>query len=301
MEKVPFRVSPMLATLVERPFSKAGWVFEEKYDGVRMLAYKEDSKVTLISRNGIDRSMRYPTIAAEIATIKAKTLVLDGEIVVFDSDKISRFQLLQGSAGEAQYVVFDCLYENGKDLRREALSVRRKSLEKVMKPGPIVVVAKRLADDGVKAFEIATRRGLEGVIGKDSATSYAEGRSSAWLKVKINQQEEFVIGGFTAPAGSRNHFGALLLGAFRGNDLRYVGKVGTGFDEVRLGSLHRKMKTLVRTTSPFSSDVSEKGATFVSPKLVAQVAFTERTKEGKLRHPVFLGLRDDKSAREVRQ
>ena len=300
MEKVPFRVSPMLATLVERPFSRAGWVFEEKYDGVRTLAYKEDSEVTLVSRNGIDRSTRYPAIAAEIATIKAKTLVLDGEIVVFDSDKISRFQLLQGSAGEAQYAVFDCLYENGKDLRREALSARRKSLEKAVKPGPVVSVAKRLADDGVKAFEIATRRGLEGVIGKDSGASYAEGRSSAWLKVKINQQEEFVIGGFTPPAGSRNHFGS-FLGAFRGNGLRYVGKVGTGFDEARLGSLHRKMKTLVRATSPFSSDVSEKGATFISPKLVAQVAFTERTKDGKPRHPVFLGLRDDKSAREVRQ
>jgi ATP-dependent DNA ligase len=170
-----------------------------------------------------------------------------------------------------------------------------------VKPGPIVSVAKRLADDGIEAFEIATRRGLEGVIGKDSAASYAEGRSSAWLKVKINQQEEFVIGGFTPPAGSRNHFGSLLLGAFRGKGLRYVGKVGTGFDEDRLGSLHRKMKTLVRTTSPFSADVSEKGATYISPKLVAQVAFTERTKDGKLRHPVFLGLRDDKSAGEVRQ
>jgi bifunctional non-homologous end joining protein LigD len=200
-----------------------------------------------------------------------------------------------------KYAVFDCLYENGKDLRREPLAIRRKALEKVLKPGPVVRVAKRLADDGVKAFEMAMRLGLEGIIGKDSAASYTEGRSAAWLKVKINQQEEFVIGGFTAPAGSRHHFGALLLGAFRGRELRYVGKVGTGFNEQSLGSLHKRMKTLTRTSSPFSSRISEKGATFISPKLVAQIAFTERTKEGKLRHPVYLGLRDDKSVREVQK
>lgn len=301
MDKVPFRVSPMLATLVGQPFSKQGWVFEEKYDGVRMLAYKEGAKVSLISRNGIDRSNRYPTIAAALARLTAKTLLLDGEIVVFDSHKISRFQLLQQGGGQVKYAVFDCLYENGKDLRREPLAVRRSALEKVLKPDPIVSIAKRLADDGVKAFEIATRLGLEGVIGKDSSASYTEGRSVAWLKVKINQQEEFVIGGFTAPEGSRHYFGALLLGAFRGRELRYVGKVGTGFNEQSLGSLHKRMKTLARTTSPFSSHISERSATFISPKLVAQIAFTERTKEGKLRHPVYLGLRDDKSAREVRQ
>lgn len=289
----------MLATLVEEPFSKDGWVFEEKYDGVRMLAYKEGPKVSLISRNGIDRSSRYPTIAAEIAEVAAKTLLLDGEIVVFDSHKVSRFQLLQQGDGQVHYAVFDCLYENGRDLRREPLSLRRKTLEKMLKRGPIVRIAKRLADDGVEAFETATRLGLEGVIGKDSAAGYVEGRSTSWLKVKINQQEEFVIGGFTTPAGSRHHFGALLLGAYRGRELRYVGKVGTGFDEHSLGSLYKRMKTLARTTSPFSSDVNEKSATFVSPKLVAQIAFTEKTKEGKLRHPVYLGLRDDKSSREV--
>jgi len=301
MDKVPFRVSPMLATLVDQPFSKEGWVFEEKYDGVRMLAYKEGTKVSFVSRNGIDRSLRYPTVAAEIAKLRAKTLLLDGEIVVFDSHKVSRFQLLQQGGGRVKYAVFDCLYENGRDLRRLPLTLRRKALEKVLKPGALVSIAKRLADDGVKAFGVATRLGLEGVIGKDSSARYAEGRSAAWLKVKNSQQEEFVVGGFTAPEGSRHHFGALLLGAFRGRELRYVGKVGTGFGEGSLASLHKRMKMLARTTSPFSSEISEKGATFISPKLVAQIAFTERTKDGKLRHPVYLGLRDDKSVREVRQ
>jgi bifunctional non-homologous end joining protein LigD len=301
MEKVPFRISPMLATLVDEPFSREGWVFEEKYDGVRMLAYKEGSRVSLISRNGIDRSTRYPAIASEVGKIAAKTLLLDGEIVVFDSHKVSRFQLLQRGGGQVTYAVFDCLYTNCKDLRRESLSARRKALEKVVKPGGFIRIAKRLPNDGVKASEMATRLGLEGVIGKDSAASYTEGRSAAWLKVKIHQQEEFVIGGFTAPEGSRHHFGALLLGAYRGRELRYAGKVGTGFNEQSLASLHNKMRKLTRSSSPFSSDIKERGTTFISPKLVAQIAFTERTKDGKLRHPVYLGLRDDKSAREVRQ
>ena len=221
----------MLATLVDQPFSREGWVFEEKYDGVRMLAYKEGPRVTLISRNGIDRSARYPTVAAAIAKVKAKTLLLDGEIVVFDSQKVSRFQLLQQSEGRVKYAVFDCLYENGNDLRREPLTARRKALEKLVKSGVVVTLAKRLSDDGVKAFETAKRLGLEGVIGKDSASRYQEGRSAAWLKVKIHQEDEFVIGGFTAPEGNRHHFGALLLGAFRGRELKYAGKVGTGFDQ----------------------------------------------------------------------
>ena len=301
MDKIPFRIFPMLATLVDRPFSKEGWVFEEKYDGVRMLAYKEGRKVSLVSRNGIDRSNRYPTIAREIAKVNAKTLLLDGEIVVFDARRVSRFQLLQQGKGTVQFAVFDCLHKDGKDLRRETLSARRKVLEQAVKSSATVGIAKRLASDGLAAFEIATKRGLEGLIGKDTSTPYREGRSTAWLKVKINQQEELVIGGFTPPEGSRRHFGALLLGAFRGRELRYVGKVGTGFNQQILRSLHKKMKTLTRQSSPFSSETGEKSVTFISPKLVAQIAFTERTKNGKLRHPVYLGLRDDKSASEIRQ
>ena len=182
MEKIPFRISPMLATLVDRPFSKEGWVFEEKYDGVRMLAYKEGQKVSLISRNGIDRSNRYPTIAAEIAKLNAKTLLLDGEIVVFDARRVSRFQLLQQGKGNAQFAVFDCLYKDGRDLRRETLSARRKVLEQGVKLGATVEIAKRLANDGLHAFEIATKRGLEGLIGKDSFAPYLV---SLWSKLAL--------------------------------------------------------------------------------------------------------------------
>jgi bifunctional non-homologous end joining protein LigD len=301
MNKIPFRVAPMLATLVDEPFAKDHWVFEEKYDGVRMLAYKEGAKVSLVSRNGIDRTARYASIAAEIGKLRTTTLLLDGEIVVFDARKVSHFQLLQQGKGEARYAVFDCLYKDGRDLRRKPLSERREALKAAVKSGPLVQTASRLNTDGIAAFATARKRGLEGVIGKDSRAPYSEGRSQAWLKVKINQEEEFVIGGFTEPEGSRQHFGALLLGSFHNRDLQYVGKVGTGFNEKILTSLHRQLVRLERAKSPFASDVHEKSATFVSPQLVAQIAFTERTKDGKLRHPVYLGLRDDKGARDVQQ
>jgi bifunctional non-homologous end joining protein LigD len=289
----------MLATLVDAPFTKPDWVFEEKYDGVRILAYKEGSRVSLISRNAIDRTERFPEIAAAIQKLKADTLCLDGEVVVFDAKSVSRFQLLQQGKGRPKYATFDCLYASGRDLRREALAMRRTALEGfVTASGPLLLAA-RLAPDGIKAFQIASKRGLEGVIGKNQRSAYVQGRSKEWLKVKVHHEDEFVIGGFTPPAGSRKYFGALLLGAYVGDKLQYVGKVGTGFDEKTLADLHRKFQKLIRSKSPFASDVKEREATFLSPKLVAQVSFTEWTKDGKLRHPVFLGLRDDKEAQEV--
>jgi len=299
MSKIPFRVSPMLATLVDQPFSKKNWVFEEKYDGIRMLAYKDAQKTSLISRNRIDRTLRYPHIANELSKLEADTLLLDGEIVIFDANHVSQFQLLQQSKGTPHYAVFDCLFADGRDLRREPLSVRRKTLERFVTSGSVIQIAGRLADDGIAAFRVAMRRGLEGVVGKNSSAVYTEGRSNAWLKVKIQQKEEFVVGGFTAPEGNRLHFGALLLGEFHNHKLQYVGKVGTGFNDEILDLLHHKMKRLAQKASPFASAVNEKSTTYVSPQLVAQVSFTERTKSGKLRHPVYLGLRGDKTSREV--
>jgi ATP-dependent DNA ligase len=191
------------------------------------------------------------------------------------------------------------LYENDKDLRGESLTARREALERAIKTSPLLLLAKRLGTDGLKAFQAATKSKLEGVIGKHSTSRYVEGRSTEWLKVKVHQEDEFVIGGFTAPAGSRQHFGALLLGVYAGEQFRYVGKVGSGFDEKTLRALHDKFQRLVRDKSAFSSDIRERGATFIAPKLVAQISFTEWTRDGKLRHPVYLGLRDDKDPREV--
>lgn len=289
----------MLATLVDSPFDKANWIFEEKYDGVRMLAYKEGAKVSLISRNAIDRTARYPRIAEAIAKLKPDTLALDGEIVIFDSKKVSRFQFLQKGDGKPTFALFDCIYCDGKDLRKDPLSERRVALEQIVKPSSSLILSARLDADGVKAFEIAKKRGFEGLIAKDLSSKYVSGRSPAWLKVKLRKEDEFVIGGFTEPSGARHFFGALLLGVYNRGKLDYVGKVGTGFNEETLKSLYKKFGPLKRANSFFASDVRERDATFMAPKLVAQIGYTERTSDGKLRHPVYLGLRDDKSAKDV--
>jgi bifunctional non-homologous end joining protein LigD len=299
MAKVPFRVAPMLATLVDAPFNKPGWIYEEKYDGVRMLAYKEGAKVTLISRNAIDRTALYPKIAEAIAKLKADTLALDGEIVIFDADNVSRFQFLQKSDGRPTFAVFDCIYRDGKDLRKVPLSERRVALERSVRPSSNLILSARLDADGIKAFEIAKKKGFEGLIAKDLSSKYVSGRSPAWLKVKVRKEDEFVIGGFTEPTGARHFFGALLLGIYTRGRFEYVGKVGTGFNEETLKSLHKKLVGLKRASSPFNSDVREKNVTFITPKLVAQIGYTEWTSDGKLRHPVYLGLRDDKNAKEV--
>lgn len=166
MAKVLFRISPMLATLVDAPFQRRNWLFEEKYDGVRILAYKEGPHVSLISRNAIDRASRYSQIAAAIRALNAEALALDGEIVVFDAKNVSRFQLLQQGKGQPQYVVFDCMYADGRDLRDEPLSKRRQQLECFVRSSPPLLLSAQLAPDGLQAFQIASRRGLEGIVEK---------------------------------------------------------------------------------------------------------------------------------------
>ncbi len=297
-DRIPFRVRPMLATLVGEPFHRKGWVYEEKYDGYRILAYKEGKNVTLFSRNAKDRTETFRDVARAIERLRDRTLLLDGEVVAFDRKLVSRFQLLQQGSAPYVYAAFDCLYRNGRDLRSEPLPVRRKALEEVIDKVDHLFPSRRLDADGRKAYETAKRRGYEGLVAKDASAPYIEGRSTRWLKVKVHQEEEFVIGGYTPPAGSRAHFGALLLGAYGGPNFRYVGKVGTGFSQKTLTSLYRKFQPLVRKTSPFVVPPREKGATWLAPKLVAQVAFHEWTDDRKLRQPVFLGLRDDKKPGE---
>jgi bifunctional non-homologous end joining protein LigD len=292
----------MLATLVDAPFQEPGWIYEEKYDGIRIVATKDGGRVQLVTRNLIDRTADFPDIVAAIARLPAPTLVLDGEIVVFDADGISRFQLF-GADGRRKpvYVVFDLLFARGHDLRRRPLVERRAALEKEVATGGLLKLARRLAANGLEAFELARERGLEGIVAKDPASAYETGkRSMAWRKVKIRAEEEFVIGGCTAPAGARAHFGAILVGAFEGDRLRYAGKVGTGFTAATLADLARRFRALARATSPFVDAPRERDVTWLTPKLVAQVGFMERTGDGRLRHPVFLGLRDDKAPAEVR-
>jgi bifunctional non-homologous end joining protein LigD len=292
----------MLATLVDEPFHAPGWVYEEKYDGIRIIAEKTGARVRLITRNLIDRTADFPEVAAAIAKLAAPTLLLDGEVVVFDPKGISRFQLFGADVRRRPvYVVFDCLFARGGDLRARPLAERRAVLEKEVRPSGPLRLARRLASDGFKAFEAARERGLEGIVAKDAASTYETGkRSPAWRKVKVRAEEEFVIGGYTAPEGARTHFGAILIGAFEDGKLRYAGKVGTGFTGKTLVDLAQRFARLRRPASPFVDAPRMRDATWLEPTLVAQIGFMEKTGDGKLRHPVFLGLRDDKPAADVR-
>ena len=297
-DRIPFRVKPMLATLVSEPFDRRGWIYEEKYDGIRILAYKEGKDVKLLTRNDIDRTKGFPEVVDAIRGLKPATLLLDGELVIFDRKKVSRFQLLQQGKGEAVYAVFDCLYQQGKDLRRQPLSERQAAMKSLGRSG-VLIPSRRLATNGLEAYREAKKRDFEGLVAKDASSLYFEGRSTNWLKVKVHQEDEFVIGGFTKPAGTRKHFGALLLGAYQGGKLHYVGKVGTGFDEDLLASLFKKFTPLKIVRSTFVDPPRERDVTYIQPKLVAQISFQEWTADMKLRQPVFLGLRDDKKAAEV--
>jgi len=303
-DRIPFRVHPMLATLVHEPSDKPGWVYEEKYDGYRILAYKEGESVTLFSRNAKDRTATFVSIAEAVAKLPFRTLLLDGEVLVFDRRHISRFQLLQNQSAALEYAVFDCLYKNGNDLRGDALRERRSALDDLIAKtnghNTRIFASGRLAGSGLDAYKLAARKGFEGVIAKDESSPYIEGRSNKWLKFKVHQEDEFLIVGYTAPAGARQHFGALLLGAYEDSKLKYVGKVGTGFSHASLASLFRAFKPLVRDKPTFADPPREKNVTYLAPQLVAQIAYGEWTHDRKLRQPVFLGLRDDLSPREVR-
>jgi bifunctional non-homologous end joining protein LigD len=290
----------MLATLVDAPFERPGWVFEEKYDGYRVLAYKEGGKVRLESRNAKNRTDRFGEIAAAVRDLPDRTLLLDGEVVAFDRKGVSRFQLLQQGEVARRFAVFDCLYRNGRDLRKESLARRRRELEAALRESSDrLFLSRRLAAKGHAAYRLARKKGFEGIVAKDEASAYEGRRSRAWLKVKVHQEEELVIGGFTAPGGSRKHFGSLLLGGYRGGRLVFVGKVGTGFSEDALRDLAKKFRRIERDTAAFADPPREKGVTWLEPRLVAQIAFQEWTDDGKLRQPVYLGLRDDKKPRDV--
>ena len=289
----------MLPTLVAQPFDRQGWDYEEKYDGDRILAYKEGERIRLLSRNDKDRTARFPQVVAAIASLAPATLLLDGEMVVFDKKNVSRFRLLQESNGTPVYALFDCLYRDGHDLRRKPLSERRAQLKEVIGSNKALLLSHLLSANGLTAFRDAQRRGYEGVVAKDLASPYVEARTKSWLKVKVHQEDEFVIAGFTRPSGSRKYIGALLLGAYEDGKLRYVGKVGTGFDEKTLAALHRKFRPFLRKEPALADPPRSKGITYLEPRLVAQISFQELTADTKLRQPVFLGLRDDKRPRDV--
>jgi len=299
IQRIPFRLQPMLASLIAKPFDKPGWVYEEKYDGERVLTYKEGQRVLLLSRNGNDKTGSFPEIAAAVEKLRPATLLLDGEVVVFDHKRVSRFQLLQQGRGKPMYAVFDCLFAENKDLREKALRERRLMLEKFVSSKGVLLVSQRLTPNGVEAYKLARRRDYEGLVAKDLSSPYIEKRSKFWLKVKVHQEDEFVIAGYTAPERSRKHFGALLLGAYEDGKLYYVGKVGTGFDDKTLAALYKRFHLLVSRKAALVNPPQEHPITYLQPQLVAQISYQELTANRRLRQAVYLGLRDDKRAKDV--
>ncbi len=306
---VPEFIAPQLATLVTEPPRAGDWLYEVKHDGYRMLATFSGKNVRLYTRTGRDWTGKLAHLARALETLGLEDSLLDGEIVVPGPDGRSSFQALQNAfehGGDAKivYYVFDAPYLEGEDLRRLPLKERKKRLESIFSKhrNPQVRFSEDLGGDAKEVLEHACRLGLEGLIGKDAGSVYVSGRSRSWIKLKCRRRQDFVIAGYTAPRGSRSGFGALLVGYYdKARKLRYAGKVGTGFDEEGLTSLTRQFGKLKRDDPAFVDPPREKGVTWLQPKLVAEVAFAERTDEGILRQASFMGLRQDLPAKAVHE
>jgi DNA ligase D-like protein (predicted ligase) len=292
---------PMKAVLTDERFSDPSWIYERKLDGIRCLAFKDDREVRLRSRNDLSLNGRFPEVAAALEADPVTGVVLDGEVVAFEGAQTSFARLQQ--RGErptpVYFYVFDILRHDGEDVTALPLRERKALLrEAVHFEDPIRFTTHRNGD-GEAFYAEACRKGWEGLIAKRADAPYVHGRSRDWLKFKCSAEQELVVGGYTAPHGSRTDLGALLLGYHDARGLRYAGKVGTGFTRATLRDLAERLAALRRDTSPFADEVRERGATWVEPLLVAEVGFSEWTQDGRLRHPRFLGLRDDKDASEV--
>jgi len=306
----------MQALPVEK-LPEGDWLYEIKHDGYRALAFKDGKDVRLVSRN--EKAFDYPQLLDALKLLPAERVILDGEIAALDEKGRSSFQLLQmfKNSGDVPlvYYVFDLLFLEGKDLRKEPLSARRKLLANLLKKNPVHI---RLSEElrGAKddLLRVAQEFGLEGLVAKRKSSVYESGRrNGAWVKFKITKAQEFVIGGYTLPEGSRSHFGSLLVGYQSPEGLMFAGRVGTGFSEKVLAALYDKLQKLKQASCPFIN-LPEKtkgrwglGITaammqrwqWVKPVLIAQVKFTEWTNDAQLRQPVFLGLRTDKEAKDV--
>jgi len=314
---MPASIHPMLATPVEKPFDDSEWLFEIKWDGYRAVAFLKDGKIRLVSRNQNDLTAQFLELHDLPESIKAETAVLDGEIVVLDEEGRSSFSLMQQRTGIREhgrrtaarhdltvvYYVFDLIYLDGFDLHRVALEQRKEALAKIVTPRNSVRYSDHF-DAGIALFEAAKQKGLEGILAKKRNSHYEERRSREWLKIKITQTIDCVVGGYTDPEGSRQYFGALVLGLYDGKGrLIHVGQAGTGFNQMMLKGIWQILKPLETSRSPFFGDVDAAHVHWVKPQRVAEIKFTEwthETAEGgmKLRAPVFLRLRDDKDPKE---
>jgi bifunctional non-homologous end joining protein LigD len=296
-------IEPMKAVLSDKPFSDPGWIFERKLDGIRCIAIRDGSGVSLMSRTARRMNDQFPEIAEALDREPARDFIADGEIVAF-RDGITSFERLQQRHRKHVPVflyVFDLPRFGGEDLRPLPLRERKARLRHGLRfEGPIRFNPHRNGEHGEELYREACRKGLEGVIAKRADSPYAGTRSRDWLKLKCHHEQELVIGGFTAPKGSRTEFGALLVGYNEDGALRYAGKVGTGFDQATLRELGARMREVEQDDSPFAPfKPIPPGTRWLRPELVAQIGFAEWTRDGRLRHPRYLGLRDDKPASEV--
>lgn len=313
--EAPAEPRPALATLVDRVPAESDWVFERKLDGIRCVVRRDGDRVELFSRTGRSLAGGFPEVVSAFAAMDADDVVVDGEIVAFDGTRTS-FEKLQprmhaqnatpGYKGVAVvYYAFDLMHADGHDLRALPLRRRKAVLKEALDWGEGVRFTTHRNGGGVALLEEARRRGWEGLIAKRADRGYPSGRSRDWLKLKVDFAQELVIGGWTEPEGSRQRFGALLVGFYDAEGrLAYAGKVGSGFDEALLRSLSASMAGLAVDESPFTAQVERgtfprHGIHWVRPELVCQVGFSEWTREGRLRHPRFQGLRVDKAARDV--
>ena len=295
----------MLATLVNEAFDDKGWVYETKWDGFRLITEKRGHAVRLWSRNGIDVTTRYAVLLPALQKIEG-SCVIDGELCALDAHGRSRFQLLQNALNKKAkllYVVFDALFVGGKDIREKSLLERKKILKSLMPRDPLLHYSEHVAEFGTREFAKAQRAHEEGVIAKRATgLYYSAKRTREWLKFKAVQEQEVVIVGYTEPRRSRKYFGSLVL-AVRDKAAKrwvYAGHVGTGFDQAALKSLYGTMQSLRSGKKAFDQKVKyENATTWLIPKLVGEVKFTEWTSEGEMRHPTFLGLRTDKNALDV--
>jgi DNA ligase D-like protein (predicted ligase) len=303
---------PALATLSHERFWEPGWVYERKLDGQRCLAVRTSSGTRLYSRSGRDVTVAFPEIAEALEQQASTDFVIDGEVVAFEGSRTS-FERLQprihvASAEKARrsgvpvyFYVFDVLRVDGEDVRREPMLDRKRRLRELLTfEGPIRYTPHR-RKGGEEYFAEACRKGWEGLIAKRADAAYATGRTDRWLKFKCEAGQELVVVGWTDPEGSRVALGALLLAYHDGDDLVYAGKVGTGFSQAVLRDLHGRLSRIERDSTPCSrgSSIPKKAVHWAEPRLVAQVAFTEWTRDGQLRHPRYLGLRTDKKAADV--
>jgi bifunctional non-homologous end joining protein LigD len=315
-EVTPQNAPVMLASLTDKSFSGAGWLFEPKYDGVRLLAFRQSARVELYMRSGQEVTGRYPELVAALRALPLERFLIDGEIVAVDEHGLPSFQRLQARMGltrpadvergralvPVSAVFFDVLAVDGRDLRGLPLSERKALLALLLPARGVLSYGEHVPERGEDFFAASCKQQLEGIVAKKADSRYVGGRSRDWLKIKCQQRQEFVIGGYTDPQGARGYFGALHLGLYEGDRLVYVSKVGTGFDGKTLKQIWDRLGPLKRTTSPFAGGTpTGRGHHWVEPKLVCEVRYTEWTDDGGLRHPAFLGLREDKRPQDCRR